>query len=273
VTVSEAAQQLKAGRRTNHPELFLFSSWGEVQEYAEHDAAGRDLRAIVQLVDTHGPETIIRAVGRLSAEDEAQVTVSTAHKAKGREWPSVRIGPGFEPPPIDDDGRQRPLSLAEARLIYVAVTRARELLDPAGIAWADEYEEALSKPAALIDLSLTSQLKFENSPVSLEEPRLGVALQLAPAAGAIVGNDLFEHGGEGGGVDGFALADGHGAGGLVAVARSDDPVGIRDDGAVVEEHVDVILCCQQRADVALQDEIRLAGALDGFGYLRVGGVN
>jgi hypothetical protein len=145
--IAEAAQQLKAGRRTNHPELFLFSSWGEVQEYAEHDAAGRDLRAIVQLVDAHGPETIIRAVERLSAEDEAQVTVSTAHKAKGREWPSVRIGPGFEPPPVDDDGRQRPLSPAEARLIYVAVTRARELLDPAGIAWADEYEEALGEPA------------------------------------------------------------------------------------------------------------------------------
>jgi AAA domain/UvrD-like helicase C-terminal domain len=166
-TIAEAAQQLKAGRRTSHPELFLFRNWGEVQEYAEHDTAGQDLRAIVQLIDMHGPETIISAVERLSPEDLARVTVTTAHKAKGREWPSVRIGPGFDQPPVDDDGRQRPLSTAEARLIYVAVTRARVLLDPAGIAWADEYEQALGEPASLGDLPLTAQLKFHNSPVSL----------------------------------------------------------------------------------------------------------
>jgi hypothetical protein len=28
--IAEAAQQLKAGHRTSHPELFLFSSWGQV---------------------------------------------------------------------------------------------------------------------------------------------------------------------------------------------------------------------------------------------------
>ena len=94
--IAEAALQLQAGLRTSHPELFLFKTWGEVQDYAEHDSAGQDLRAIVQLVDTHGAETIISALSRLSAERDARVTVSTVHKAKGREWPSVRIGPGFE---------------------------------------------------------------------------------------------------------------------------------------------------------------------------------
>jgi len=171
--IAEAAQQLKAGRRTSHPELFLFASWGEVQEYVENDDAAQDLRSFVRLVDAHGPETIMQAVGRLSAEDVAQVTVSTAHKAKGREWDSVRIGPGFGPPSVDDDGRQRPLHPAEARLIYVAVTRARRMLDPAGIAWADDYEKAVA-PAAdgtvagqpMINLSLTSQLKYAASPVS-----------------------------------------------------------------------------------------------------------
>ena len=74
--------------------------------------------------------------------------------------------PGFEPTPADDYGQRRPLNPAEARLIYVAVTRARDLLDPAGIAWADEYEAGLGEPAALINLSLTGQLRFDNSPVS-----------------------------------------------------------------------------------------------------------
>jgi hypothetical protein len=35
----------------------------------------------------------------------------------------VRIGPGFEPPSVDDDGVQHRFSLKEeARLVYVAVT-------------------------------------------------------------------------------------------------------------------------------------------------------
>lgn len=64
--IATAAMELKAGKRTSHPELFLFSSWGEVQEYAEQDKAGQDLKAIVQLVDTYGPDQIIAAVDRLS---------------------------------------------------------------------------------------------------------------------------------------------------------------------------------------------------------------
>jgi superfamily I DNA/RNA helicase len=163
--IAEAALQLQAGQRTSHPELFLFKSWGEVQDYAEHDSAGQDLRAIVQLVDTHGAETIISAMARLSAERDARVTVSTVHKAKGREWPSVRIGPGFEPPDDDDRG-PRPLTEEQARLIYVAVTRARELLDLAGLSWAKDYKTA-EKPVRLINLPLTGQLRYENAPVSL----------------------------------------------------------------------------------------------------------
>src|SRR5437764_14510218 len=83
----------------------------------------------------------------------------------------------------------------------------------------------------------------------------------------------FEHGGEGGRVDRFALADGHSAGGRVAVAGGDDALGIRDDGAVVEEDVDVVLRRQQGGDVALQDEVGTVGALDGLGDLGVGGVD
>jgi hypothetical protein len=173
--IAEAAQQLKAGQRTSHPELFLFPSWGAVQEYAENDSAAQDLKTLVNLVDAHGPETIIAAVDRLSPEDEAEVTVSTAHKAKGREWASVRIGPGFGPPAVDDNGIPHKLGLEEARLIYVAVTRAKQTLDIAGLKWADDYEKATAPARSgsagvtnvpLIDLPLTSQLRYTASPVS-----------------------------------------------------------------------------------------------------------
>src|SRR5256884_5632247 len=89
------------------------------------------------------------------------------------------------------------------------------------------------------------------------------ALQLAPAAGPVVGHDLPEHGGEGGRIDGFALADGHGAGGLVVLAAGDDSIGIRDDAAVVEKNVDVVLRRQQRTDVALQHEVGMPEPPDG----------
>ncbi|WP_043262701.1 hypothetical protein [Streptomyces sp. CT34] len=55
-----------------------------MQDYVEHDEGGRELKAIVQLVDTYGPDRILSAVGRLSPEGKAKVTVPTAHKATGR---------------------------------------------------------------------------------------------------------------------------------------------------------------------------------------------
>ncbi|WP_255528141.1 UvrD-helicase domain-containing protein [Streptacidiphilus sp. P02-A3a] len=171
--IATAALELQSGRRTSHPELFLFTSWPEVREYVDHDKAGMDLKAIVDLVDTYGAETILRAVERLAPEEGARVVVSTVHKAKGREWDSVRIGAGFNPPGFDEDGIQLPLDPAEARLVYVAVTRAKYLLDPGGITWIDAYESG-QKAAAdgviggvpMIRLSLTGQLQFGASPVS-----------------------------------------------------------------------------------------------------------
>src|SRR5205807_3955407 len=52
-----------------------------------------------------------------------------------------------------------------------------------------------------------------------------------------------------------------------------DPVRIRHDASVVQEHVDVVLGRQQGADVSLQHEVRLPGALDGFGYVLVDAMN
>lgn len=166
--IAKAAIDLQAGRRTSHHDLALFSSWGEVQEYAEQDSAAADLRAIVDIVDTYGPHQIIRTVERMSDEDQARVVVSTVHKAKGREWNRVRIGAGFNPP---DDDTKRAVHPALARLIYVAVTRARTQLDTTGItrlqtrcttATANSTPEGIP----LARLPLTGQLEYPRSPMS-----------------------------------------------------------------------------------------------------------
>ncbi|MFF7048225.1 UvrD-helicase domain-containing protein [Streptomyces griseorubiginosus] len=170
--IAEAAIDLQAGRRTSHHELILFSSWGEVQEYAEQDSAAAELKAIVELVDTYGPHQIIAAVQRMVDEDRARVVVSTVHKAKGREWKRVRIGDGFTP---TDEAGARGVHPAEARLIYVAVTRAREVLDTTGIRWAEAQIRQASRTSVtstpegvpLAALPLTGQLQYPHSPVSV----------------------------------------------------------------------------------------------------------
>lgn len=134
-----AAVSLKAGAGTEHPELFAFQSWTEVQEYVKQDQGGADLKTFVTLIDDFGPDAIISALDRLADEDTAEVTVSTAHKAKGREWSTVRIGDDFHEPRRDEDGFHKPVSPGEARLAYVAVTRARDTLDRGALSWIDGY--------------------------------------------------------------------------------------------------------------------------------------
>ncbi|MES9524132.1 UvrD-helicase domain-containing protein [Streptomyces capoamus] len=142
--LAQAAHDLKDGRRTHHPELILFPSWGDLQDYANHDPAGRDLQSLVDLVDTHGTDAILTAVARLVDEHHADITVSTAHKAKGREWPRVKIADDFVPRTRADQ-HDRPEEAAanriddsEARLAYVAVTRTRQRLDIGGLSWVYE---------------------------------------------------------------------------------------------------------------------------------------
>lgn len=139
-----AAADLKAGRRPSHPELVLFQTWGELQEYATHDPAGQDLLPLVNVIDGYGVDVVLDAVNRLHSEIEADVTISTAHKAKGREWSTVRIAYDFEPdasPDEDEDGSPiaREIDPEEARLAYVAVTRARQRLDLGGLSWIADH--------------------------------------------------------------------------------------------------------------------------------------
>ena len=140
-SLAQAAHDLQNKRPTSHPELVLFTHWGELKDYAERDPDGGDLAPLVEVVEQYGTRAILAAVDQLVPEEAADVTVSTAHKAKGREWDSVRIASDFTPDETtarDDQGNPQPAPVdeAEARLAYVAITRARHHLDLGGLSWS-----------------------------------------------------------------------------------------------------------------------------------------
>ncbi|MFB6943219.1 UvrD-helicase domain-containing protein [Streptomyces sp. NPDC060286] len=138
--LAEAAAALQAGGQTDHPELMAFTSWDQVRQYADEEADGADLRVLVRLVDEHGPEAITAATDQLVPEGAADLVVSTAHRSKGREWPTVRIHSDFRAPSPDPTTKLVTLRREEARLAYVAVTRARQMLDDRALSWVGSVQ-------------------------------------------------------------------------------------------------------------------------------------
>jgi hypothetical protein len=136
--LAKACADLRAGKKTSHPELFAFDSWDEVARYAKEEASGSDLRPLVNLIDEHGTDKIIEATQKLVSEANADVVVSTVHKAKGREWDTVAVaGDFFEPRSVE--GADPVIGESEAMVGYVAVTRAKMVLDRSNLAWIDDF--------------------------------------------------------------------------------------------------------------------------------------
>lgn len=136
---AEAVEELQATGTTGYPDLACFTSWEEVQRYAQEDALGEDLALNVRLVEKYTTTTIISALRYMPDEADATLIVSTAHKAKGREWDRVEIAQDFAPKPGKDGEAPKEPSQSEIRLRYVAVTRAKLALDASAL---DDPEKA-----------------------------------------------------------------------------------------------------------------------------------
>jgi len=117
-------KDLEVSGKTSHPDLWMFSHPDEVTQYAKNEEDGEDLKMLVTLVESFGVNSILNALDNMPSEERADVVISTAHKAKGREWNTVALLDDFPTP--DED---RPLTPEEYRLLYVACTRARYSLD------------------------------------------------------------------------------------------------------------------------------------------------
>lgn len=116
--------ELMEGKPASHPDFFGFKNWDQVVAFSETDE-GAELRTFVGLVRKYGHGGLYRALKKTVAEeDDAGIVLSTAHKSKGRQWPSVRIADDFGG--VQSDNGSIPVE--ETRLFYVAITRAQEHL-------------------------------------------------------------------------------------------------------------------------------------------------
>lgn len=126
-------QNLISGRPSGP--FALFSNYNDLRDHSR-TAEGKDLSVLVKAVEDHGLPRLkqeLTAASRLSP-DEATLTLSTVHRAKGQEWDRVRIVDDW---PALDPGEPDCLSPEEQRLLYVALTRARVEVraDPGIKAW------------------------------------------------------------------------------------------------------------------------------------------
>ena len=115
-------RDLQEKGKSMHPELTSFANWQDLLLWVEmykHEAGA--IVPLVNLAKIHSPRFLMKTLYDCVPEYEADVYVSTVHKAKGREWDSVQIYRDFMN--VDD------MDESEVRLAYVAVTRAKKHLD------------------------------------------------------------------------------------------------------------------------------------------------
>ncbi|MEY2117298.1 UvrD-helicase domain-containing protein [Rhodanobacter sp. FW106-PBR-R2A-1-13] len=127
----KGAGSLMRGERTWVPDLAEFSHWHEVEAAVEEDGY-KHLCPLVDMIQSYGTSALLAQLMRIKGNerDEAACTqvFSTTHKAKGREFPTVRLCDDFGAPPLNAADRER-WNKEEGNLLYVAVTRAQLALD------------------------------------------------------------------------------------------------------------------------------------------------
>lgn len=130
-----AMDTLRRGRSTDHPLLKKHRNYKALTGAAYAERGRAWLRPYVDLLEGWGSRFAERAsllVDSLVPEAEAEVLISTLHRAKGAEWDRVRIGADFKLPSQKALRSGDAGASEELNAVYVALTRPREHLDLTG---------------------------------------------------------------------------------------------------------------------------------------------
>ena len=118
VRLLQSAQALYVGKMADvkHEDLLAFKDWGELETEA---ADNPDLGRVVRVIKSGDAPYWIKTLTSYVKPKVYDVTFTTAHKSKGREWDQVVLEPDFKPPQAGVDA-----AVEEQNLLYVACTRA-----------------------------------------------------------------------------------------------------------------------------------------------------
>ncbi|WP_394167925.1 3'-5' exonuclease [Photobacterium piscicola] len=122
------------GSRTHIRNKRLVAPFRDFSHYREVAKEGQDSEMLqtIKLIDKYPdlPQRLNQLRKQaVREESKAKITVSTAHRAKGLEWPIVVICDDFPHLLEEEEGKRDVLSLIdEINLLYVAVTRSLQTL-------------------------------------------------------------------------------------------------------------------------------------------------
>ncbi|MEW5423969.1 UvrD-helicase domain-containing protein [Amorphus sp. 3PC139-8] len=130
---AQSAQALHDGdlEAVRSPELASFDSWDELLMEAE--AGNSTMARLQKLVEEGMPQHLDRLAAYEVPPQRAQIVLSTAHKAKGCEWPQVILANDWRSLPELQERHKKATTespaavtaaLEEWNLLYVAATRA-----------------------------------------------------------------------------------------------------------------------------------------------------
>lgn len=155
------ADLLMRGKRVRTGPLSEFSSWDEVRERGAC-RFGHPYKEFADAIDGIGCEKARQIIRNLPiSANEADVILTTVHGAKGREFGAVSIYDDFRGKKLN--GRFfKTMPAPITRLLYVAVTRAKETLF---------MERSLSKRFNLVHLEFAEQ-KEASSTASLQQTQV-----------------------------------------------------------------------------------------------------
>ncbi|MBX4420391.1 ATP-binding domain-containing protein, partial [Mycobacterium tuberculosis] len=173
--ISDFEENPQAGRY--HEILANFNDFIELKDYCEQFPNDQNISGVFRLYMKYGYQYLARTIEAFrNNEQRHDVVITTVHKAKGREWDNVLLADDFEGRSFSEDMLQRVKINGdpEARLLYVAITRAKRGLYGA-------YIEPLIK--FLSRYSFDKPLPTDNQEISdlVEENEQEEGDQLTPA--------------------------------------------------------------------------------------------
>jgi len=167
-----ALRTLSKTGKTNHVDFAMFSDYKSFAGFA-FSKDGSEFRPLVVMIKKYGFEYLLEILESIKhvTESNADMIISTAHKAKGLEWNTVKLGSDFKAPGMKGYRKE------ESNLLYVAVTRAKQALD------ITECKAALMALGLATDEAEAMEKQVENenesetfTPMSKEERELNGAI-------------------------------------------------------------------------------------------------